>query len=54
MSTTAAIIALVLGILILTFWAVNVLLTILGWVLVIAGAVVLVRYLLGRRNRSDL
>lgn len=54
MSTTAAIIALVLGILILSFWAVNLLLTILGWVLVVAGAVVLVKYLIGKQNRSDL
>lgn len=54
MSTTGAIIALILGVLILTFWAVNILLTILGWVLVIAGAVVLIQYLVGKRKRSDL
>lgn len=53
MTTTGAIIALILGILILTFWAVHLLLVILGWVLVVAGAVWLVRILLGNR-RSDL
>jgi uncharacterized membrane protein HdeD (DUF308 family) len=54
MSTTAAIIALVLGVLILTFWAVNILLTILGWGLIIVGAIVLIQYLVGKRKRSDL
>lgn len=54
MTTTGAIIALILGILILTFWAVHILLTILGWVLIVVGAVWLVRILLGNRKRSDL
>lgn len=54
MSTTAAIIAIVLGVLILTFWAVHILLTILGWILIVAGAIVLIQYLVGKRKRSDL
>jgi len=54
MTTTGAIIALILGILILSFWAVHILLTILGWVLIVVGAVWLVRILLGNRKRSDL
>lgn len=54
MSTTGAIIAIVLGILVLTFWAVHILLTILGWVLIVAGAIVLIQYLVGNRNRRNL
>lgn len=54
MSTTGAIIAIVLGTLILTFWAVHILLTILGWCLIVAGAYVLIQYLVGNRNRRNL
>lgn len=52
MSTIGAIIALVLGILFVTVWAVNVFIQILGWILIVAATVWLVRYLTA--NRSDL
>lgn len=50
MSITGAIIAIVLGILVLTFWAVHILLLILGWGLIVVGAIVLVQYLVGNRR----
>lgn len=50
MSITGAIIAIVLGILILTFWAVHILLLILGWGLIVVGAIVLVQYIVGNRR----
>lgn len=50
MSTIGAILALILGILFLTVWSVNVIFTILGWILVIAAVVWLIRYLTASRT----
>jgi uncharacterized membrane protein HdeD (DUF308 family) len=49
-SLLAGIVLLVLGFLFLTVWAVHFLLTILGWVLIIAGAVWLFRAFTGRKS----
>jgi len=49
MDLIGSIIALVIGI-ILIIWTVHIVLTILGWVLIIAGAVWLLKNLLGRRT----
>lgn len=50
MDLAGSIIALVIGI-ILIVWTVHIVLTILGWVLIVAGAIWLLRHLLGSRNR---
>jgi hypothetical protein len=48
-----AIVAFVLG-LVLLIWTAHIVLHILGWVLVIGAGIWLVRYLLGRQNRTNL
>jgi hypothetical protein len=54
MSTIASIAALVIGVLFIV-WAVHIVLTILGWVLIVAGAIYLLTNLFGKRSgRSDL
>jgi uncharacterized membrane protein len=53
MDLIGSIIAIVIGVLLLV-WTVHIVLTILGWVLIVVGGVWLVRNLLGRRSRSDL
>ena len=53
MSIIGSIIALVAGILLLV-WTTHIVLTILGWVCIIAGAFWLLKNLLGDRNRTDL
>jgi hypothetical protein len=53
MTPFAAIIAFVLGILLITIWsAIHIVLTIFGWILVIGAGVWLLVYLFGSRNRS--
>lgn len=52
MSLGAAILALVIGILLIV-WTAHIVLTVLGWVLVAAGAFWLFQYLTSNRNRSD-
>jgi hypothetical protein len=54
MSTIGSIILLVLGILLATVWAVNIIVQILGIIVAVAAAVVLFRVLTGNRNRTDL
>ena len=51
MDLIGSIIAMVIGVLLLV-WAIHVIVTVLGWVLIVAGAIWLLRNLLGRR--SDL
>ncbi|QFG12060.1 membrane protein [Arthrobacter phage Racecar] len=53
MSIIGSIIALVVGILLLA-WTTHIVLAILGWALIIAGAAYLVKNLLDNRNRTDL
>lgn len=53
MDLIGSIIAIVIGVLLLV-WTIHVVLTILGWVLIIAGAIWLLKNLVGRRSRSDL
>lgn len=50
MDLVGAIIALVIG-LALVIWTVHIVLTIIGWVFIVAGAIWLLRNLLGSRNR---
>jgi hypothetical protein len=50
MDLWGSIIAIVIGVLLLV-WAIHVIVTVLGWVLVIAGAVLLVKNLVGSRTR---
>jgi uncharacterized membrane protein HdeD (DUF308 family) len=53
MSIIGSIIALVVGLLILA-WTTHIVLTILGWALIIAGAVYLLVNLFGNKRRTDL
>lgn len=54
MGILGPILALILGVLLVTIWAVNTVLVIIGWVIIVAAAVVIVKYLLGNRSRTDL
>lgn len=51
MSTLGAIIALILGLLLVFVWGVHIIVQILGWILVAAAAIWLLKYLVGDRTR---
>lgn len=53
MDLIGPIVAIVIGVILLV-WAAHIVLTIIGWLFVVVGAVVLIRYLVGGRSRSDL
>lgn len=54
MDLLSSIIAIVFGV-ILIIWTAHIVLTILGWVLIIGGAIWLIRHLVGHRgSRTDL
>jgi hypothetical protein len=42
---------LLLGILIVTMWAVNLIVTVVGYIIIVVAAVAIIRYLVGRRSR---
>lgn len=48
-----AILALLLGIALL-IWTAHIVLHVIAWIVIVAAAVWIVRYLLSNRNRSDL
>ena len=48
-----AILALILGIALL-IWTAHIVLHVIAWIIIIAAAVWIVRYLVGNRNRTDL
>jgi hypothetical protein len=53
MNTVAAIAILILGLLLVFVWGVHILVQILGWVLIVAAVVWLIKFL-GSNRRSDL
>lgn len=52
MNTVLAVLLLILGILLAFVWGINIFVQIIGWVLMVAAIVWLVKYLAGDRTRT--